>query len=197
MDKPDIILLCGKKKSGKDTIAEYLVDNYNFKHYKITQKLKDCVKVLFNIDDYHYDNHKEEVLPEWGVSTRQLMQFIGTEMFQYKIQELIPNIEKNFWIKLFFNNFFINENFINSRNQVVVSDLRFIHEYEYIKKMCDKNNLKMIILKIDRNNIINNDTHISENELINIPYNFSLNNHSDISYLYMNINNFMKKFKNN
>ena len=56
MDKPDIILLCGKKRSGKDTIAEYLVENYNFKHYKITQKLKDCVKVLFNIDDYQSKN---------------------------------------------------------------------------------------------------------------------------------------------
>ncbi len=46
---PQIIAICGYKRSGKDTIAQYLVKKYNYKHHKITHKLKECIKLLFDL----------------------------------------------------------------------------------------------------------------------------------------------------
>ena len=46
---PKIIAVCGYKRSGKDTIAKYLNKKYNYKHLKITYKLKECLKLLFDL----------------------------------------------------------------------------------------------------------------------------------------------------
>jgi len=48
---PKIILLSGSKRSGKDTFANYLEEHYGYKHIKITTKLKNCIKMLFDLED--------------------------------------------------------------------------------------------------------------------------------------------------
>ena len=110
MDKlPKIIALCGYKGSGKDTAAEYLVTKYKYNHYKISEKLKEVIKLLFNLDDNDLEKNKDEINDKWGIEPRKIMQFIGTDMFQYKLQELFPNIEKTFWIKSLFTDELINK----------------------------------------------------------------------------------------
>ena len=132
---PKIILLSGAKRSGKDTFANYLEEHYGYKHIKITTKLKNCIKMLFDLEDEDLEDNKELVNPEWKVTPRRIMQFMGTEMFQNKIQELIPNIGKTFWIKSLLNNELITKLMTNKEYKIVISDLRFIHELEEIKKL--------------------------------------------------------------
>ena len=45
-----IIGICGLIGSGKDTIADYLVTNYNFKKLSFADKLKDSVATMFDWD---------------------------------------------------------------------------------------------------------------------------------------------------
>ena len=181
---PSIIALCGYKGSGKDTVANYLVDKYNYKHYKISDKLKEIIKILFDLSDNDLEQKKEEVNDKWNTTPRRLMQFIGTDMFQYKLQELLPNINRDFWIKSLFTEDLMNK--INNENyKIVISDLRFLHEYEIISNLY----VSYSILKVKNNRIEQNDTHISENEFNQININGIIQNDSNLETLYNNIDN--------
>ena len=183
MDKlPKIIALCGYKGSGKDTAAEYLVTKYKYNHYKISEKLKEVIKLLFNLDDNDLEKNKDEINDKWGIEPRKIMQFIGTDMFQYKLQELFPNIEKTFWIKSLFTDELINK-IENENHRVVISDLRFLHEYDLISNIY----VPYSILKVQNNNLEKNDNHISENEFNNIPINAVILNNTTKQQLYNNI----------
>jgi dephospho-CoA kinase len=182
-NKPSIIAICGYKRSGKDTIAEYLTKNYNYNHYKITDKLRKVVQLLFNLNDNDYEKNKEINDTRWNTTPRKIMQFIGTEVFQYKIQELIPNISRNFWIKSLLSDELIN-NINNNNHKIVISDLRFIHEYENLKQL----NIPLVVIKVTNNKIKNIDNHISETEHLKIPIDYEIENNGTLQQLYDNIN---------
>ena len=182
-NKPSIIAICGYKRSGKDTIAEYLTKNYNYNHYKITDKLRKVVQLLFNLNDNDYEKNKEINDTRWNTTPRKIMQFIGTEVFQYKIQELIPNISRNFWIKSLLSDELL-DNIKNNNHKIVISDLRFIHEYENLKQL----NIPLVIIKVTNNKIKNIDNHISETEHLKIPIDYEIENNGTLQQLYDNIN---------
>ena len=172
--KYKIIALCGFKGCGKDFVANYIHDTCSFEHLKISTKLKEATRLLFDINDDQIEGNKKECIDErWNITPRQMMQFMGTEMFQFKIQELIPECERNFWIKSFTNTVKANET-----KNIVVSDMRFLHEYEYIKKHLLTHELIVIMIyKNSTKNIYNvNDNHISETEYRQIPIDFQLTN---------------------
>ena len=180
---PFIIAICGYKRSGKDTIAEYLTKNYNYNHYKITDKLRKIVQLLFNLNDNDYEINKEKIDNRWNITPRKMMQFIGTEVFQYKIQELLPDIGRDFWIKSLLSDKLLN-NIKNNDHKIVISDLRFIHEYENLKKL----NIPFIVIKVTNNRIKNIDNHVSETEYLKIPINYEIKNNGSLEELYNNIN---------
>ena len=70
---------------------------------------------------------------------------------QYKIQELLPGIGRNFWITKLLNKPLIEN--------MVISDLRFVHEYDMIKKV----NSQSIIIKAVKPGPLT-DNHSSERE---------------------------------
>ena len=193
--QPKIIAICGYNRSGKDTIANYLEKNYNYKHLKITYKLKECIKLLFDLTDNDLElDKKEDINKKWKVSPRHMMQFIGTDIFQYKIQELLPGIDKKFWINTFLNDPLVSKLKKNDKFNIVISDLRFIHEYEELKKL----NIPILILKVINDNIIideNISLHISNIEFLNIPINYQINNSGDLKYLYNQIDYIINNYK--
>lgn len=188
---PKIIAVCGYKRSGKDTIAKYLNKKYNYKHLKITYKLKECLKLLFDLRDHELEtDKKDKINKKWNVTPRKLMQFIGTEIFQYKIQEILPDIDKKFWIKTFLTDSLVN----NLRNKkdfhIVISDIRFIHEYEELKKL----NIPISVIKVTNDNIMidsNEELHISEREFIKIPYDKEILNNSTFDDMYKKIDEYI------
>lgn len=184
---PKIIAICGYKRSGKDTVAEHLCNKYGYKHYKISTKLKDLIKLLFEFDDTDLEINKELINEKWGIEPRKLMQFIGTDMFQYKLQELLPNINKNFWINSLFTNELINK-IKNEEKRIVISDLRFLHEYNIISNL----DISYTILKVQNSRILINDTHISENEFNEIPINSIIHNNTSFNKLQDDIDNILK-----
>ena len=188
---PAIIAICGYKRCGKDTIADYVSNVYNYKHLKISYKVKELVKNLFNITDTDYDNKKEIRNEYWGVSIRQMMQFIGTDMFQFKIQELIPDIGRDFWIKSLLSSDLIND-IKNKKYNIVLSDLRFIHEYNKLKEL----NIPLVVIRVTNSNVNNTDNHISELEHLNIPFDYEIKNDGSITELYHNIDAVLTNYQN-
>lgn len=154
-----IISICGIKRSGKDTLANHIATKYNYKHVKIAEPLKKIIQDLFQFtDDEMETNLKELPTEKWNTSPRQLMDFIGTKVFQYDIQNIIPNIGRKFWIKTFLDKMYnVNE------KQIVISDLRFFHELEELKA-----HHNCCVVKIKRNNTTTNGLESEiENEGLN------------------------------
>ena len=151
-----IIGITGKKFSGKDTLADELVKNHKFIKYSMADPLKEALKPLFGFtDDQLYGTKKELIDERWNITPRETLQFFGTQVMQFKLQELIPNIGRNFFVKRF-------EEFCkqNKDKNIVVADIRFQHEIDSVKKIGGS------IIKITRDNLNNNlSEHISESGL--------------------------------
>ncbi len=131
----------------------------------ISEPLKKAVKELFNFTDIQVGideenangDEKDNIDERWGISPRKALQYFGTEIMQYKINELIPNANRGFFADILLSQIVENEKY-------VISDLRFLHEYDKIK------DLNIIVIKVIRPSIIKKmDEHISENEYENIP----------------------------
>ena len=171
----NIIAICGAKRSGKDVLAKHLVATRGFKKLSFAEPLKKAVRELFNFNDIQVgideDNpvgdEKEIIDERWGISPRKALQFFGTEIMQHAINELIPNTNRGFLADILLSRI--------SCDSYVISDMRFLHEYNKLKSSAKIRSL--IIVKISRPsiNIVEDaggvrDTHISENEYIDIPY---------------------------
>lgn len=163
---PRLIAICGAKRAGKDTIANIISNKYGYDHIKIAQKLKNVCKILFNFTDEQLESDSKEIIDSyWNISPRQAMQWIGTDVMQYQVQHLLPNIDRKFWIQSI-----VNQLDVNPEVRYIISDLRFKHEVEELKKR------DAFIIKVERPTIINTDNHISEREYVDIPHDLLIKN---------------------
>lgn len=159
--KQHCIAVCGLKRSGKDTIASYILSRWNdYQHIKIAFQLKKVIQDLFHFTPEMLETDvKDQVHPEWKVTPRQIMQFVGTDMFQFKIQEILPSLGRKFWITSA-----MELSRKNEYHKIVISDLRFPHEVETIKKYYEN----VLIVKVERPVMDLTDSHISELEYTQI-----------------------------
>ncbi len=185
----NIIAICGSKRSGKDVLAKYIVATRGFKKLSFAEPLKKAVRELFNFHDIQVGideenavgNEKEIIDERWGISPRKALQFFGTEIMQHTIDELIPNTNRGFLADILLSR--ISDAASDTCNNYVISDLRFLHEYNKLKSSAKIRSL--IIVKISRPsiNIVERDTHISEKEYIDIPYDVEIVNDGAIGDL--------------
>lgn len=148
-----IIGLVGKKRVGKDTVADFLCDKYDFVKYGFADPIKEVGKIMF---DFQEDQIKDEIDERWGISPREFYQKFGTEYGQFIMPQHFPELFRNidtrgFWVKRF-QIWYEN----NKDKNVVITDIRFLHEFEEIK------NMGGYIIKIVRDTGLS-DNHISEN----------------------------------
>ena len=173
-----IIGLSGKKGSGKDTCADYLVEKYHFIKISFADTLKDVCQLIFQLSpDQLYGDKKELVDERWGVSPRLIMQFVGTGLFRNQMSQLIPGIGKEFWIKVLqekIKKLLIGNPYAN----IIIPDCRFINEITFVK------NMGGTVFRVNRESN-SNDSHESENETDNYSdYNGILNNNKSKEELY-------------
>ena len=169
-----IIGIVGKKRSGKDTIADHLCEKHRFRKYSLALPMKIACKEIFLFDDSQMWGDKKEVIDErYGVTPRKILQVFGTELFQYDIYNHIPELENRFklWHK---------EN--NITQSIVLSDIRFPHESNVIKE------LGGILIKVERETGLETDSHASELEMESIIPDFVIDNNGTIEELKNKIN---------
>ena len=175
---PQIIGITGRKFNGKDTLGNYLVENYEYKKLSYADPIKDISRILFGFNDEQlYGNSKEIIDPNWDVTPRTVMQFLGTEIFRKQMHQIIPNIEENFWIKCLEVKM-INELKENPNKRFVICDVRFPNELEAIKK------LGGIVIRVKRNLSTNGDTHESEKFIDELDVDFEIENSGNKAELY-------------
>ena len=192
-----LIGLLGKKRVGKDTVAEYLIKKYNFIRYAFADPIKEIAKIMFNFSDEQlYGNQKEIIDPRWGISPRNFFQKFGTEMTQYDIYKHLPRLRekippREMWVVIF-QEWYRKKVEENPNIRVVISDVRFIHELNRIKE------LDGIIIRIIRPDIElknQNETHLSEIENQDVVFDmidFTIINNSKIKSFHNKIDKTME-----
>jgi hypothetical protein len=186
-----MIAVCGLKRTGKDTVANYLSSVYNLEHVKISKPLKSSIQILFQFSDQQVNGNEKDVIDtRWGITPRDAMNFFGTEIFQYKIQELLTQkqFKRRFWIHSFM------ETLCSTRNYVV-SDLRFYHEYQALKS---KYGERLYVVKLQSDVNITCQQHASETDFRRVPESTLLINNevTKLRDLYDQCDVYMKLIKN-
>jgi hypothetical protein len=130
-----IIGICGFIGSGKDTIADYLVNFHEFRRDSYAGTLKDAVAAVFNWDRELLEGRtkqarewREQVDPWWAtrlnmpnLTPRLVLQLWGTEVCR-------KGFHDDIWIAS------VENKLRTSRDNIVISDCRFPNEIKSIKQ---------------------------------------------------------------
>ena len=163
-----LIGLMGIKRSGKDTVGDYLVSNCGFIKRAFADPLKAACRELFLLsDDQLYGDSKEVPDGRWyGASSRRILQYVGTDLLRDQLDKIMPGLGTNIHTRNF--ELWYNQ---NSGSNIIVPDVRFRNEVELIHR------LGGIVVRLDRQAVITNDLHPSETELLKIDnYDYFLDN---------------------
>jgi hypothetical protein len=174
-----IVALCGKRGCGKDTAAEALLSK-GYSGEKFAGPLKHACMSLFGFDESQVEGPLKDVMdPRWGATPRSVLQFMGTEVFQYKINDVLPGMGRTFWSKAMIRR--VEE----GTGDVVITDMRFQHELDALKAL-DPSIYKVISIKIERRRA-SADAHASETELDAVQCDHNIHNDQDKQTLWYRV----------
>ena len=195
-----IIGICGFIGSGKDTVADYLVNFHEFRRESFASTLKDAVSAVFGWDRTLLEGRTKEAR-EWReqvdlwwaerldmptLTPRWVLQYWGTEVCRKAFHDDI-------WIAS------LENKLRNSKDSVVISDCRFPNEISSIKNAGGK------IIWVKRGNLpewydhalmANRGSNIAINELkrlkihasetawVGTDFDFEIDNNGTIEDLY-------------
>lgn len=186
-----LVGVLGKKGVGKTTMSKYLVDNYGFEIDSFAEPLKQALKIVFGFtEDQVNGEFKETEDSYWKVTPRLIMQLFGTEILQYEIPKYVEMktgkrpFGRDHWVRLMDKR---RGREIEAGNNIVIHDVRFPHEVEYIRR---KGGIITRIVNPDMPK--SNDGHPSETELDSMVVEEILNNGKDMLSFKLNIDYFVK-----
>jgi hypothetical protein len=147
-EKPmKVIGLTGLPRSGKDTFADVLCNEYGYTRRAFATPLKQAAAILLDREMWEMEGKqgfdREALLPEWGFTTRRFLQWFGTEGMR--------SFDPDFWVKRM-------QQSISGLNKVVITDVRFPNEVEFVHRIGGT------IVRIERAGCIDNG-HVSNQKL--------------------------------
>lgn len=160
-----IIGLSGAAGSGKDTAAAGLIGFYPLAFAK---PLKDGSKPLFDLtDEQLYGKLKEKPDPRWGVSPREIMQYLGDHCRNYNPNFFVTHMRYR-----------IEKAQEQGIKNIVVTDVRYDNEAKLIKELGGK------IVKIERDITTTKHTrHSSEKGILTQLIDHTIVNNGTIEHL--------------
>jgi len=200
-----IIGVCGFIGSGKDTVADYLVNFHEFRRESFANSLKDAVAQVFGWDRTMLEGRtkqarewREQVDPWWAqrldmpdLTPRLMLQLWGTEVCR-------QGFHNDIWIAS------LENKLRSSQDNVVISDCRFPNEIKSLRDaggiiICVERDIQPhwtdIAAKANRgdtkaqNWLKDEGIHASETAWVGNRFDFVLQNHSSIESLYEQIRN--------
>jgi len=146
-----IIGLTGKKGCGKSSVARIIAEEWNYGIKSFATPIKLMLSAMGLTDDELYNpEKKEEIIPKFGKSPRELMQLLGTEFGRTLVSQ-------NIWVSSLEKNL--------DDNNYVIDDVRFANEAAMIRAHGG------VIVRVVRGLDDTPDEHVSEaginSELIN------------------------------
>jgi hypothetical protein len=174
-----IIGICGKKFSGKDTMADYLVSRYGFTKMTYADGLKKACRELFMFSEEQCSSPrlKEVTDPRWGISPRTAFQMVGTDWVRKQFRQ-------DFWVQRM--RFHLEEEIRkNPSVRIVISDVRFENEKDLLQ---EKNGFVCGVHRFSRHQ----DNHESETGTDGFfPTLFLLDNNGTVQEFYEKIDDYL------
>ena len=175
------ILLVGSAGSGKSTVANLLCEKYNFKEFALGDKLKELTFLLLKTFGIEINDVSDLYSIETKNRYRKYLQLIGTECCRKVFGD-------DFWCKQLDESLSKEEN-----NNIVISDIRFINEFNYFNRRNDTISIRIDGRKFESSNEDNMYHHRSETELNEIITDYIIDNSKDIGYLSNQIDHIIDK----
>lgn len=180
-----LIGLMGIKGSGKTSAALYLMKQYGFIEKSFAECLKRACQELFLLSDSQvFGTQEEKETPDdrwFGCTPRKMLQFVGTDLLRNNLNTIMPGLGNDIFIH-HFKLWYESEIKKNPNLCVVVSDVRFQNEIDFIQKIGG------FVIKINRPSVMTNDMHSSEMELQSITtYDYLIENTGTLEDFYYKI----------
>lgn len=128
-----IIGICGFISSGKDTVADYLVNFHGFRRESFANSLKDAVSQVFGWDRELLEGRTKEsrewreTRDEWwskrlkrDITPRYVLQYWGTEVVR-------KGFHDDMWVAS------LENRLLHTKDDIVITDCRFPNEIKAIK----------------------------------------------------------------
>jgi len=162
MNEPSLISLYSPSmQSGKSVVANTLVADCDYHLVKFADPLKSMVREFLSmtgapkplIEEMLEGSMKEKPIPGLGVSTRHLMQTLGTEWGR-------DQVHRDLWVNL--TRHTIEQHGVLGHN-VVIDDMRFPNELEMVTELGGH------VVRVDRTGTSRYAGHTSEGLLDSYP----------------------------
>lgn len=203
-----IVGICGFIGSGKDTVADYLVNLHHFRRESFANSLKDAVSNVFGWDRTMLEGRtkqardwREQVDPWWAqrlnmpkLTPRWILQQWGTEVCRRSFHDDI-------WIAS------LEHKLLSSKDDIVISDCRFPNEIQAIRaagglvvRVVRGPEPSWYNLALQFNNVgcqyakeqlQTHNIHTSETAWVGTAFDHVLDNNSTLDYLYTQVKNLL------
>lgn len=202
---PTIIAISGWKRSGKDTVASYLIENYGAKRIAFADPLKDLVSELFELDRSSIDDpfQKEAPMLDLEVNPKDMFSLtvadFMTKEFRHDNGDYVDNLGEfrpAYWtrralcilvgstMRTVDSDFWVKKAVAQTEpgKLYVISDARYQNEIESLKRT----GAHVISVRINRfDNSPSKDP--SERDLDNYDFDVVLSNRQTVQDLYYSI----------
>lgn len=122
MARPRLIGIAGRARSGKDTVADFVVAAIGGYKYSFADPLRAMLVPLgVDMNDPYWQARKEDPIPALGVSPRRMLQTLGTEWGRTLIH---PDL----WVLM------AQQRLLNMGPGMIVSDVRFENEAAWVRR---------------------------------------------------------------
>jgi hypothetical protein len=158
-----LIALTGRARSGKDTAGQFFCSTYGFTQYAFADPIRAGLRAALGLTDWHFNEGKEIVIPEYGKSPRQLMQLFGTDFGRKMVH---PDV----W-------FVPAEEIVRSTKNLVITDCRFDNEAAWVRKNGG------YVIRITRDNAPQVSAHVSEDGVSEELIDFKVKNNGTLEDL--------------
>jgi hypothetical protein len=165
------IAISGKANSGKNVTGKRLIECLKLTNYKIcafADPIKQIAKIMFpqipDSDLWGPSDNRTKVIENESITIRQLLINIG-ENFKY--------INNNVWINHFDR---VSKECILANQDVILTDLRFITEYDYLKA----NGFILIRVKRDKIKTASDKTETEQDKIPDDKFDFVIKNNSTL-----------------
>jgi hypothetical protein len=192
-----IIAISGLIGSGKDTVADYLVNLHEYRRESFAGNLKDSMSAIFGWDREMLEGRtkssrewREQVDPWWSerlgiphLTPRWILQYVGTDVIRGKFHD-------DMWLAS------LENKLRKTTDDIVISDVRFKNEVKMLK------NLGAICIEVTRgdkpnwyNDALSGNTsqlellkvHRSEYDWIGTNFDYTLDNNGTLDDVYAQV----------
>ncbi len=164
-----LIILVGRARAGKDTVADIICREINCKRVTLADKIKQILSKTLNISIEQLDNYKNSCAKILDTETRDVIINFSECMKQ--------TFGESVWCDLTYKQ--LDSNVVN-----IITDMRFLVEHNYFARH------NPVIIKIERDGIVLSDR---EKEVDQIPYTYLIENNGPISELEKNVLDIINK----